>query len=77
VLETAGLSVLVNNLIPIVGGLALFHEALPEGWAGAARVASFVAVVCGAVLLAHPRPEPIETADSRPPPGILDGSVSS
>ena len=31
VLETAGLSVLVNNLIPIVGGLALFHEALPDG----------------------------------------------
>jgi hypothetical protein len=77
VLETAGLSVLVNNLIPIVGGLALFHEALPEGWAGAARVASFVAVVCGAVLLAHPPPGPIEPAESRPPPGILDGSVSS
>jgi len=76
VLETAGLSVLVNNLIPIVGGLALFHEALPTGWAGAARVASFVAVVCGAVLLAHPPPGPIEPAESRPPPGILDGSVS-
>ena len=30
------------------------------GWAGAARVASFVAVVCGAVLLAHPPPGPIE-----------------
>jgi hypothetical protein len=57
VLETAGVSALVNNLIPIVGGLAVFHEALPAGWAGIARVASFAAVVFGAMLLAHPPPE--------------------
>ena len=39
VLETAGLSVLVNNMIPIAGGLLLFHEGLPGGAAGVARVA--------------------------------------
>ncbi len=73
VLETAGLSVLVNNMIPIVGGLLLFHEALPGGAAGVARVASFVAVVVGAVLLARAPEAPIE-GDGEPQPRILDGS---
>ena len=67
VLETAGLSVLVNNMIPIVGGLLLFHEALPGGAAGVARVASFVAVVVGAVLLARAPEAPIEE-DGEPRP---------
>ncbi|HEX3794453.1 MAG TPA: hypothetical protein VHV57_08135 [Acidimicrobiales bacterium] len=53
VMETAGLSTLINNMIPIVGGVALFHEHLPGGLAGVARIVSFVAVVIGAVLLAH------------------------
>lgn len=75
VLETAGLSTLINNLIPIVGGLVLFHESLPHGLAGVARVASFVAVVCGAVLLAHPPPEPQDDGDPAPS-GVLDGSNS-
>ena len=73
VLETAGLSVLVNNMIPIVGGLLLFHEALPGGAAGVARLASFVAVVVGAVLLARAPEAPIE-GDGQPQPRILDGS---
>ena len=73
VLETAGLSVLVNNMIPIVGGLLLFHEALPSGAAGVARLASFVAVVVGAVLLARAPEAPIE-GDGEPQPRILDGS---
>ena len=55
VLETAGSSTLVNNLIPIVGGVVVFHEPIPAGAAGVARVASFVAVVVGAVLLASGR----------------------
>jgi hypothetical protein len=76
VLETAGLSTLVNNLIPIVGGLVVFHETLPKGLAGIARVASFVAVVCGAVLLAHPPHEPVSSRDSPEPSGVLDGSTS-
>jgi len=53
VLETAGTSTLVNNLIPIVGGIVVFHEPIPPGLPGVARVVSFVAVVAGAVLLAH------------------------
>ena len=73
VLETAGLSVLVNNMIPIAGGLLLFHEALPGGAAGVARVASFVAVVVGAVLLARAPEAPIEE-DGEPQPRMLDGS---
>jgi hypothetical protein len=77
VLETAGLSTLVNNLIPIAGGLAVFHETLPPGWAGAARVASFVAVVCGAVLLAHPPHEPLGASDSPRPSGVRGGSPAA
>ena len=73
VLETAGLSVLVNNMIPIVGGLLLFHEALPGGAAGVARLASFAAVVVGAVLLAR-APEAPSEEDGEPQPRMLDGS---
>jgi hypothetical protein len=73
VLETAGLSVLVNNMIPIAGGLLLFHEALPGGAAGAARLASFVAVVVGAVLLARAPEAPLEE-DEDPQPRTFDGS---
>jgi hypothetical protein len=76
VLETAGLSTLINNLIPIVGGLVLFHESLPRGLAGGARVASFAAVVCGAVLLAHPPPEPLASNGATQPSGVRDGSTS-
>jgi hypothetical protein len=76
ILETAGLSVLVNNMIPIVGGLILFHEALPSGPAGAARVASFAAVVVGAVLLARaPDGEIGDHGEAAPP--AFDGSHSA
>ena len=57
VLETAGLCTLVNNMIPIVGGLVVFHESIPHGLPGIARIVSFAAVVAGAVLLAHAPPE--------------------
>jgi hypothetical protein len=60
VLETAGLSTLVNNMIPIAGGLLVFHESLPGGLAGVARQASYAAVVTGAVLLAHGPDHPPE-----------------
>jgi len=74
VLETAGLSALVNNMIPIVGGLLLFHEALPHGPAGVARVVSFAAVVVGAVLLARaPEAPAVDTAASAPP-RVYDGT---
>jgi len=51
-LTTAGLSTLLTNALPIAAGMVLFHEPLPSGWIGAARIAAFAAVVAGAVLLA-------------------------
>jgi hypothetical protein len=66
VLETAGSSTLVNILIPIVGGVVVFHETIPSGLPGVARVASFVAVVAGAVLLASGRMHPQTGATTAP-----------
>jgi hypothetical protein len=65
VLETAGLSALVNNIVPIAGGLVIFHDPLPSGLAGAVRLASFAAVVAGAVLLAHAPPTVPEESGPR------------
>jgi hypothetical protein len=76
VLETAGLSALVNNMIPIVGGLLLFHEALPDGLAGAARLASFAAVVVGAVLLARAPEALADEPSASPLPRAYDGTHS-
>lgn len=55
-LATAGLSTLLNNSLPIVAGLWLFHEHLPNGAFGPVRLAGFALVVLGAVLLARPEP---------------------
>lgn len=57
-LATAGVATLFTNAVPIVAGMALFHEPLPSGALGAARILAFVAVVSGAVLLTHPGDEP-------------------
>jgi uncharacterized membrane protein len=76
VLETAGLSTLVNNMIPIVGGLLIFHEALPHGLPGAARLVSFAAVVAGAVLLSR-APETPATEAGDPAPPLLYGGKHS
>jgi hypothetical protein len=77
VLETAGVSTLVNNLIPIAGGLILFHEAVPSGLAGLARLASFCAVVVGAVLLAHAPPEVLGQEFNVPDPAGMRGGTHS
>lgn len=53
-LATAGMSTLLNNTVPIVAGIAAFHERLPAGGFGVLRGASFFLVVVGAVLLARP-----------------------
>ncbi len=53
-LTTAGLSTLFTNALPIVAGIALFHERLPGGTAGALRVTAFALVVACAALLARP-----------------------
>jgi len=50
-LTAAGLSTLLTNALPIAAGTVIFHEPLPSGWLGAARIAAFAAVVAGAVLL--------------------------
>jgi uncharacterized membrane protein len=50
-LTTAGLATLLTSALPILAGMIVFHEPLPGGWVGAARIASFAAVIAGAVLL--------------------------
>ena len=52
-LVTAGLNTLATNALPIAAGLLLFHEHVPAGVAGAARLVAFVLVVAGAGLLAR------------------------
>lgn len=53
VLATAGMATLWTNALPIAAGMLLFHEPLPGGGLGVARVAAFVAVVLGAFLLSR------------------------
>jgi hypothetical protein len=52
-LTTAGLSTLCTNALPIVAGIAVFHERLPGGVSSVLRVAAFAAVVGGAAVLAR------------------------
>ena len=51
-LATAGVSSLLNNLLPIVAGFVVFHEHMPGGVAGALRALGFAGAVLGAALLA-------------------------
>ncbi len=79
VMATAGLASLANNALPIVAGVLLFHEHVPNGPAGVARIIGFAAVVAGAVLLAR-RPATTETEpsshtdDAPPPAGVGAGT---
>ncbi len=59
-LTTAGLATLLTNALPIAAGMIVFNEPLPAGWIGAARIASFAAVVAGAVLLSSRTKAPTE-----------------
>ncbi len=59
-LTTAGLATLMTNALPIAAGMVVFHEPLPGGWVGAARIASFAAVIAGAVLLSSRTKAPEE-----------------
>jgi hypothetical protein len=52
-LATAGVSSLLTNALPIVAGVAVFHERLPGGAYSVLRIAAFGAVVVGAALLAR------------------------
>jgi hypothetical protein len=51
-LTTAGIATLGTNAIPIGAAMTLFAEPLPGGLLGLLRIASFAAVVAGAVALA-------------------------
>jgi hypothetical protein len=62
-LATAGVATLFTNALPIAAGTTIFHEPLPAGALGAARVAAFAAAVAGAAALA--RPEPARARPSR------------
>ena len=55
-LTVAGLATLTTNALPIAAGTVVLDESLPGGWLGALRLAAFVAVVTGAVLLARQQP---------------------
>jgi len=55
-LQTAGVATLFTNALPIAAGTTIFHETLPPGLAGAARLAAFASVVAGAAALARPEP---------------------
>jgi hypothetical protein len=67
-LATAGLSNLLNNVVPIVAGVAAFHDGLPSGRFGILRVGAFAFVLLGAAMLARPEPEhqplAVERADT-------------
>jgi len=63
-LATAGPATLLLSGVPIVAGLSLFHDGVPTGVLGAVRLASFAAVVAGAVLLAGASAEPAAVTPS-------------
>lgn len=68
-LATAGMATLLNNSIPIMAGIVVFHEQLPAGLPGVVRAVSFVLVVAGAALLARPETDSSAVASeaSAPP----------
>jgi drug/metabolite transporter (DMT)-like permease len=69
-LATAGMATLLTNALPIVAGMTIFGEPLPDGWLGALRIAAFAAVVVGAVFLGerrHGQKGELPVADAPPP----------
>lgn len=54
-LETAGLATLWTNALPIVAGMAVFHERFPSGAPGVARASAFVLLIVSAAVLARAR----------------------
>jgi drug/metabolite transporter (DMT)-like permease len=66
-LTTAGIATLLTNALPIVAGMTIFGEPLPEGWLGAIRIAAFACVVVGAVFLGERRHPPGESVPAERP----------
>jgi hypothetical protein len=79
VMATAGLASLANNALPIMGGVVLFHEKVPAGLPGVARVVGFAAVVAGAVLLARrpTLPVPLPEFGVAPPEASVGSSPTT
>jgi hypothetical protein len=75
-LATAGTSTLLTNALPIVAGLALFHERLPGGALAALRVVSFASVVLAAAMLARQPSETTRSAISTTEPALVRNSAS-
>jgi hypothetical protein len=71
-LTVAGLATLMTNALPIAAGTIVFHEPVPSGALGAARVLAFAAVTAGAIQLATPANE---TPNAAPTP--MAGSPTS
>jgi hypothetical protein len=57
-LATAGVATLFTNALPIAAGTTIFHDPLPSGLLGSARVTAFAAVVAGATYLARSETKP-------------------
>jgi hypothetical protein len=53
-LTVAGLATLLTNALPIAAGSVVLGEPVPSGVYGGVRIAAFVAVTLGAILLARP-----------------------
>jgi drug/metabolite transporter (DMT)-like permease len=73
-LTTAGIATLFTNALPIVAGMTIFDEPLPDGWLGGVRIAAFAMVIVGAVAIARreaPRPKSAKTTDPDQDP--MDG----
>ncbi|TML80242.1 MAG: hypothetical protein E6G04_03395 [Actinobacteria bacterium] len=58
-LQTAGLSTMLTNSVPIAAGIAIFHDGMPVGVLGIVRGAAFGLVLFAAVVLAR---APVEEA---------------
>jgi hypothetical protein len=84
-LVTAGIATLFTNALPIIAGMTIFHEPLPDGWLGILRISSFVLVIVGAVSLARhqkgasaaARQEREQLEDPRTPPRVPVSSRST
>jgi len=57
-LQTAGLSTMLTNSLPIAAGIAVFHEGMPSGVLGVTRGLAFALVLFAAMALARaPAPD--------------------
>lgn len=65
-IATAGSANMLLNALPIVAGIMLFHEGIPAGPLGIARIVSFGFVIMGAVLLARGVPEAVDEHEPTP-----------